>query len=173
LTALFGEGFGAGDTALVVLLVAQLINVGTGPVGYLLIMTGNQVPYMLLSVLSLALNVSAGVILIPRLGAAGAALAAGAGVVVLFLSSLAVVRLRLGLWPWDRRLVKALWAGLAAVAVVVVALWQAAGAGAVVRTGLGALAVPVFWLVLWSSGLDPEDRGVLAVLRPSRRRGGV
>jgi O-antigen/teichoic acid export membrane protein len=68
-------------TPLAVLAGAQLISVAFGSVGVFLAMTGFERDTLLGQTLALALNVIAAIFLIPRLGAAGAAIAAALGMV--------------------------------------------------------------------------------------------
>ena len=78
---LFGSPFAAGATALVVLAVAMLDNVGVGLVQTVLLMSGNSRSHLAATVAGLALNVAACVALIPHLGALGAAVAWSLGIV--------------------------------------------------------------------------------------------
>jgi O-antigen/teichoic acid export membrane protein len=71
----YGEEFRPGYVALVILLVGQVVNAGSGPVALLLNMTGHE-KYTLRGVgVSTILNVVLCVILIPKYGIAGAAVA--------------------------------------------------------------------------------------------------
>lgn len=74
---LFGQEFVAGKWALIGLVLGQLVNVGAGSVGYLLIMTGHQNQCAKVVGLSALLNVTLNLIGIPLLGILGAGLATG------------------------------------------------------------------------------------------------
>jgi O-antigen/teichoic acid export membrane protein len=79
---LFGAGFAEAHAALAILALAQLVNVGAGPVQMLLVMTGHQarlIPAMAWSVLA---NVVLNLALIPRFGATGAACATACSIVL-------------------------------------------------------------------------------------------
>ena len=79
---LFGAGFAAAHAALAILALAQLVNVGAGPVQMLLVMTGHQsrmIPAMAWSALA---NIVLNALLIPRFGATGAACATGFSIVL-------------------------------------------------------------------------------------------
>lgn len=73
--SLFGTEFTVGAPLLVIIAVGQLVNVLTGPVAYLLMMTGHEHDMRrtlaIFAVLNIALNLS----LVPPLGALGAAIA--------------------------------------------------------------------------------------------------
>lgn len=72
---LFGMEFTAAKGALIVLILGQLVNVGAGSVGYLLMMTGNQMPAASVMGISALANVVLNLIGIHWLGIFGAALA--------------------------------------------------------------------------------------------------
>jgi len=72
---LFGTEFTAARGALIVLILGQLVNVGAGSVGYLLMMTGNQIPAASVMGVSALTNVVLNLIGIHWLGIIGAALA--------------------------------------------------------------------------------------------------
>ncbi len=89
---LFGPQFAAGATPMAVLAAAMLINVGVGLVQTVLLMSGNSRGHLLATALGLALNVTACVVLIPRHGALGAAIAWSVGIVAENLLAAALAR---------------------------------------------------------------------------------
>ena len=94
---LFGAGFAEGHAALVILAVAQLVNVGAGPVQTLLVMTEHQariIPAMAWSVLA---NLVLSVGLIPPFGATGAACASAVSIVLWNVALSYEVRRQLGI----------------------------------------------------------------------------
>lgn len=70
----YGEEFAKGFTALVILVAGQLINAGSGLVGYFLLMTGEHKAYMRITIFWGCVNIILDIILIPYLGIIGAAL---------------------------------------------------------------------------------------------------
>ncbi len=74
---LFGEGFGAGRTALLILLAGQLVNVATGSVGFILIMVGRTGWDLAINAAAVGISAATAALLVPRYGIEGAA-AAGA-----------------------------------------------------------------------------------------------
>jgi len=98
LLSFYGEGFVQAYPVLVIGAVAKLINAGTGSVGWLLNMSGNQKLYMRIVVLSAILNIALNLILIPRFGIIGAAVSAGAAGVFTNLTAFVFVRIKLGFW---------------------------------------------------------------------------
>jgi O-antigen/teichoic acid export membrane protein len=85
---LFGAEFTIGWTALFILTVGQLYNVATGPVGVILQMTGRHKLDLIANSILVLLNFFLNILLIPRYGIIGAAMAT-------FLSMVAVHTLRM------------------------------------------------------------------------------
>lgn len=72
---IFGESFMEGGTILSILAVGQFVNVATGSVGYLLIMSGNERAYRNNVSIAAALSVLLNLVLTPMYGLKGAAIA--------------------------------------------------------------------------------------------------
>ena len=99
LMALFGDEFVAAASLLVIMALAQLVNALTGPVRSMLIMTGHESDHRLSSGVGGVAVLALCVALIPPYGAAGAAWAAGAGLVVNNVVAALLVYWRLGTIP--------------------------------------------------------------------------
>jgi O-antigen/teichoic acid export membrane protein len=82
---------------LTVILAGQFINVATGSVGVLLMMTGHERQLKQLTLASSFILIVLCFLLIPHLGGVGAALAVTVSTTVLNLSALYVAQLRLGI----------------------------------------------------------------------------
>ena len=80
LMELFGDAFQSAATPLLILAAGELVNLATGSVAYLLMMTGNHAYYRRATVIAAALNIVLGLILIPEYGATGAAMSTAASV---------------------------------------------------------------------------------------------
>lgn len=102
--ALLGAEFAVGAGALQVLCVAMLVNLVTGNVQVVLLMSGRSGTTVVVVGACLGLNLALGLALVPRYGALGGALAWGAAVVVENLVYQAVVRRRLGIRTSNRPL---------------------------------------------------------------------
>src|SRR5919106_111615 len=158
---LFGSEFGAGRTALLILLLGQLVNVATGTVGFVLIMVGRTGWDLLVYAASVAFDIGAAVLLIGGLGL-GMEGAAVAGALTMALSKLArlwMVWRFVRIQPFDRdyaRLVLPAAAGLALGLAAHVALGGASWPVDLLGTAAAASAgyVPV---LLWV-GLPPAER---------------
>ena len=102
LLSLFGAEFTGAYLALVVLSLGQLANAVTGPVGYLLNMTGHHRIEALISIASAFLNLILCIACIPRYGLLGAAFASAGALTVCNLIRLVAVRRHLGWWACPR-----------------------------------------------------------------------
>lgn len=165
LGGLFGPEFALGARALQILLIGQFVNVFSGQVGMVLILSGRRRSWMALTAIALALNIALDLLWIPRFGLEGAAAASTLALALLFGTGLYLARSRLRVFPLDRRFWKLVPpAALAALAV-----------SSLGRLGL-APSFPGLLLVLASSYLvavatrlllpaDREDRELLSVLR--------
>jgi O-antigen/teichoic acid export membrane protein len=102
LMRIFGQDFAAGWPILVIGTVGQLVNCGVGSVGYLLLMSGNQRRLIRVEAVMAALMVLLNLLLIPRWGITGAAIAAAVTNVIGNIWYLNEVRRRLGLSPYNR-----------------------------------------------------------------------
>jgi O-antigen/teichoic acid export membrane protein len=99
---LFGSDFDRGYTALVILIVGQLINSALGPVGLLLNMTGHE-KLTAISVGSTALlNLVLNSFLIPKWGMNGAATATATSIVIINFVNIILVKKKLNMYstPW-------------------------------------------------------------------------
>jgi len=83
----FGNEFRSAAPALMILAVGQLINLSTGPVGTILLMTGNEQIMKRHTVTTVLVNLAAAIFLIPVWGVAGAAASAAIGMALLNLLS--------------------------------------------------------------------------------------
>ncbi len=160
LMGIFGHDFEFAWPILVVGTLGQLVNCGVGSVGYLLLMSGNQRRLMRVQAVSAALMVLLNLILIPRWGIVGAAVAAALTNAISNGLNLREVRNALGLSPYNRSYVRLVppW-----MATFVVVFLLRAGMGGV-RPPWVAIAVtlPVAYLVFlgmaWVSGINADDR---------------
>jgi O-antigen/teichoic acid export membrane protein len=97
---LFGEGFAAARVSLIILSIGQLANAATGPVGYLLNLTGHQRVTALVYSLAALLGVVLAYVLVPTMGFNGAAIGAAMALVFQNLTLYVLVQRYLGLNTW-------------------------------------------------------------------------
>ena len=101
----FGEKFVNGYTALLILVIGQVINTGSGLVGYFLQMTGRHKVYMKISIFFTIANIILNLLLIPRFGINGAAFSTAFCLSMINIVSVsvayrrsAIITLATGLW---------------------------------------------------------------------------
>ncbi len=172
--AIFGDEFVAGYAALVFLATGQMVAASVGPVGICLAMTGYQ-RYNVGNAIAMAIvGIGLNVMLVPRMGMAGAGLATGAAFVLVNLARLVEVRILLGITPYDRATLK-----VAATAAIAIGLAYAARRFDLVPAGVVGSAVTlvaaaaIVGLLTFAMGTSDEDRFVLgSVLKKIRRVGG-
>ena len=95
---IFGPEFMSGSSILAVLCLGQLANVGTGSVGVLLMMSGNEALMRNIMVVAALTNLVLSMLFIPQWGALGAAIASAVSLVIQNLLSLYFVHVRLQIW---------------------------------------------------------------------------
>lgn len=167
----FGRGFTAGGTALLVLAAGQLVNAGAGPVGALLTMTGRQKWEMANTLSMVAFNFVLNIILIPRMGVIGAAIAAAASIATINVLKLVQVYMLLGLRAHNLKYLKGVFSigGGALIAYLLYSWLSNAGYSAFTRVPLAALALAITAASgLWLLGLDHEDKMAITALRIRR-----
>jgi O-antigen/teichoic acid export membrane protein len=96
---IFGPEFAAGATPLVILSLAMLVNLATGNVTTVLLMGGKSSWNLWNAAVSMVSNVTLNLILTPRMGITGAAIAWAISIVFVNLAPVVQVRIFLGLRP--------------------------------------------------------------------------
>jgi O-antigen/teichoic acid export membrane protein len=166
----FGPGFSVAAPCLLVLAIGQLANIITGPVGLILNMAGWTRVQLANSAAVLLVQVVAAVLLIPRFGIMGAAVANSAAVIVVNLARVIQLQHRLHVNPFSFALIKP---GAAAVAAVMLAwaIRHSSIAPGAIRLGLMcAVMLAAYVSVLLVIGLDHHSRLAWCQLRQSIAR---
>lgn len=159
---IFGRDFQAGATALVILAAANLAQVGTGPCGAIIDMTGNTRLKLVNTLVLVALAIVISLTLIPAYGLLGAAVTSLLVTLILNLLRVAEVYVLLRLLPYDRSIAKPALAGLAAaVAATLVRALEPGWPAAILALATAVTIVVVFIALLLALGLSDEDREVL------------
>jgi len=96
---IYGKGFEEGVLVLSILAIGQLVNVVTGPVGLLLIMSGNEKTFNNVNIIMFVLQMLLLWLLIPYYGAKGAAIASALSVVMVNVTSAYLVYKIIGIMP--------------------------------------------------------------------------
>ncbi len=180
LLGLSGSVFAQAWPLLIVFSLGAIVNAGTGSVGYMLLMTGHQKLSFLNSLIAVVVNVILGVILTPRYGAMGTAIATGLAICVVNLMRLLQVRLLLKMQPYRKDTFKPILAGLVSAAITGALLYLVDAANLtyklfrVVNLSADLALIPVFLggyiLLLALFKLGPEDQVVVDALRKKLKR---
>lgn len=169
--AAFGEDFVPGWPVIVIVAAAQLFNSSVGPTARVLAMTGRQRLVMTATISSALTAIALNFVLVPAFGIVGAASATASALVVSNALSLLFVRRYLGFWPYGRRYLKPLVAGLLGAAAVVLARFLLPGyAGFTALVVFAPLFLAVFVGLLVAFGLSLSDRQFLASFWSAVRR---
>ncbi|MEW6241355.1 MAG: polysaccharide biosynthesis C-terminal domain-containing protein, partial [Chloroflexota bacterium] len=157
LTLLFGANYSEGDKVLVLIVLSQLINAGTGAVAFMYLMLDKQRSLIWIHVASLLLIVLLNFWLIPLWGVMGAAIGSALGISIANLVQVYYLRIQLNLWPYDRRY----WKGIVSAFFSALAIWLIAFLPLekiYLLIFSTFLSIAVFIFALWKMQLDPEDK---------------
>jgi O-antigen/teichoic acid export membrane protein len=169
LLALYGPDFQDGAPALCILAVGHFVNASLGLCGWILVTSGRSRLILLTNVVGASVNVVAGLLLIPRLGLVGTAIASLGSVALLAVTAVIEVRVTEGVFPFDRSILKTLAAAAAAFAAESAVTRHVSGTAP--RIVLVILAgVTAYAICLAALGLAPEDRRLVLGLRDRVRR---
>jgi O-antigen/teichoic acid export membrane protein len=108
LTLFYGHGYASAAAPLAILAAAQMVNVTTGPGGYMITMIGRTDVTFRINVLVVVINIALNIALIPAYGMVGAGLAWAAAVIISNILRVLQVWKHLHVQPFDRATVKAL-----------------------------------------------------------------
>jgi O-antigen/teichoic acid export membrane protein len=147
LMRLFGHGYGDGRPVMVILAMAMLVATGCGMVTMLLLMSGRSRENLFNVVVALVSNLVLNVLLIPRMGIEGAAVAWAAAIVLSNLLPLYQIQRAYGLNPFGPASLRVALLAVACFVALPGLAWLASGATGVV---VGAVALAT---VLYAVGL--------------------
>lgn len=163
LLSIFGGEFRAGASITMLLAVGTMFDVGSGPCGHMLVMSGRPALTMANNLCGLALNIGLNLWLIPRYGLVGAGMAWAASLALINMARLAQVWFTMRMLPFDRGLLKGVVAGIAAAFAA--SIVQRGGGNGLLILALGALVIAiVYGGMIFLLGVDSDDRLVLRTL---------
>lgn len=163
LLSIFGSSFEAGALPLVVLACSELANAATGTCGSIIDMTGHTRVKLANSVVWMALLFGTNLLLIPRWGVLGAAVATLLSTATINLARVVEVWVLERVQPYDRSFLKPVAAGLAAAACgAALIVWVPAPTNLLEIAGIAILITAVYAAASWLLGIAPEDREVIA-----------
>ena len=162
LLTIFGKEFAAGAPGLIILAFSSLFNASTGTNGTMITMTGHSKMTLVNSIIYLVVNLGLDILLIPRWGMVGAALAVMLTTVMINTLRTIQVFLFLRLWPYDRSFFKPITAALLAGSLTYFINQWLTLRSMVLQVAVGMLLLwSVYALVIVLLKLSPEDRLVL------------
>lgn len=163
--SIFGVEFKVGAVALLFLASAQIISAGVGGIGGMLTMSGHSKEIFYTNLGSRLVNVALNLLLIPKYGVLGAAVATGISIALLNLVRLLLVYIYLGVHPYDSRYIKLLIASFSSFLIVLI-LKNFIVFGSYISTLVCfvPIAVLTFLSVIFIFGFDEEDKMILRKL---------
>jgi O-antigen/teichoic acid export membrane protein len=160
--SIFGQEFIQGTSVLIILALGHLVTASVGPVGQVLSMSGRQNIMMVNNIVLSCLNIILNYMLIPAYGITGAAVASGISIAVFEIIMLLEVYIIMKMLPHSIKIIKPFVAGLAS-SVLILFLDNALIS---LHTNQKLIIyIPlfssVFALVLYTLGIDDEDRFII------------
>jgi O-antigen/teichoic acid export membrane protein len=171
--SIFGHRYTSGASALVILALAMLINLGTGNVTVVLLMGGKSSLSAYNALAALIVNIGLNLLLLPHLGIAGAAIAWAASIVVDNIAPVIEVWLMLGIRPFGDGYWLVAGASAACFGITGIAIRALLGQsllGLVVATVVGVMA---FAAALYGARERLQLGGLLAIMRVKSARLGA
>jgi len=170
LLLVFGSSFVAGSIALIILAFGDLINAATGICGVLVTMTNNSWLNTLNSIVSLSLNITLSVLLIPKFGVTGVATATAISLIVVNILRVTQVFWLFKILPYDITFIKPVLAGL----IALISIWSLKNlfnySGGFTAVLYFALLLAIFSGSIFLLGLSPEDKMILQRLTNRLKR---
>lgn len=164
--SVYGVGFSAlGSSALMIISVAQAVNLVCGPVGNMLNMKGFQTQMFYVSIASSILLIIGTVILVPSLGLSGIAVATAVSTSVANIWALRVSNACLGISWYSRRYRRWVMPTLAALAYLLTIAYLIPGDTKWWLCGEFAGCFITFHVAYWANGVCAEDLELVAMLR--------
>jgi O-antigen/teichoic acid export membrane protein len=166
MVVVFGVEYKEGWLPLVILSVGQMMIVATGTMGLILTMSGYQNRWATIVGTMLIVNIVLNLILVPQWGLIGAALSTACTLGVRAAWGVIQLKYTLGIWPYDRRLLK----GLIATTLTALGLFFLAKSGITSPTLKLLFTAMVSFGIFWAAlliffGLDPEDQEVSLLIK--------
>lgn len=157
ISLLFGSKYAGNSTILIILAIAELFNLSTGAVSTIMFMSGRERPYLWISLIAFAINITLNILFIPLWGTTGAAIATGTGTIILFSLVVLDVKRALNLFPYAKRFLKGLTA-ISLASIVGYSLNSGLDLKPLFEVPLLGLCIGIIYLVcLPIFGLDEED----------------
>jgi len=166
LITIFGQEFVAGYIPLMILAFSQLVNVSTGSVGVVLVMSGRQNLMMYNTIGICLLNIFLNYLLIPSYGIIGASLASGISIIISNIVMLLEVLILLKIHPYSLQFLKSVVSGIVAFGVLLLVHHMGGDLNPVLRISISVLLfTAVFLWLLQKCGFNSEDKFVFRFIK--------
>jgi len=163
--AMYGVRYQPGAWPLFIMCLGLMSDAVVGAAAPILIFSGNQKLASSISTAALLAAVALNYLLVPRFGLIGGAISTAVAESAMLFGLLIAVRGCVGIWPYDRRWLKGIWAAICAAIALGILRFVIDTSGTLVLLSNAILAGVVFWGVLLLCGLDPEDKEFLRKAR--------
>ncbi|MFQ6082633.1 MAG: flippase [Candidatus Aminicenantia bacterium] len=165
----FGHEFIKGATCLIILSIGWIIYSGVGSVGQMIIMSGRQKLHLVNMSSILFMNIILNLILIPKYGIIGAAIATSTSIILFSIIELIQVYLILKIHPYRKDFLKPLFAGgvsLFTLSLLTELIICNIYSGMLKSLILGSVAfIGIYILIFYILGLQEEDKIVLEKIK--------
>jgi len=165
LGVVYGASFEAAGPSLLILSITRLIDALAGPTGIILVFTGRQRLFSIISGGGLILSALLNYLCIPRFGAVGAAFATGLANTAMLFVLVLTIRNTLGTWPYDRKWYRGVLAGLATIGTLLLVQHVSVEPRLLDLLFRLILSATVFLSCLILLGLDEEDRELISTFK--------
>ena len=162
---IFGHRYTVGASALVILALGMLVNLGTGNVTVVLLMGGKSSLSAYNALAALIVNVGLNLLLLPHLGIAGAAIAWAASIVVDNIAPVIEVWLMLGIRPFGEGYWLVAAASVACFGITGIAIRALLGQTLPALFAATAVGLMAFAAVLYGARERLQLGGLLAIMR--------
>jgi O-antigen/teichoic acid export membrane protein len=171
--SLFGPDFYLGWLPLVVLSAAQVINAGAGGISLVLVMSGHQYLRVLSDSVMVLINITLNLLLIPRLGIMGAAIATAISITGGTVLNSIIVFLLHRVHPYSWKYVKAILSGILAILFALLALRFFNPSIDILRILIiGGGVILAYTIALWMMGLEESDKLIIRTFKEKIKRVG-
>ncbi len=164
---LFGKEFVRGASCLIILSIAQLVNSGTGSSQFMISMTGRSKINLFNTVTTLLMNIVLNIILIPKHGIIGAAVATAVSISLINILSVAEVYIIYRIHPYRLDFLKSLAGSALPIAVLCIAKNTIlTNVNYLLSLVLGSLTyIGLYGLILYLLGINEEEKSILGTIK--------
>jgi len=162
--SIFGSEYASATQVMIILSLAQLVNVLVGSAGFLLVMTGKQKLEAINSWAVALLNIILNYILIPKYGAAGAAMATGMSVGIINFIRVVEIYKYDGFHPYKFSYVKLVISSMIAIMFIIAMRWLF-NPNVLLNIVYVILSVILYFYMIYRLGVDEEENSLFLLIK--------